>query len=604
MGEELLTRLGTKEAQLADTLAAAAQTQADVYNTLHITRVPTRAELAGRADGAYIITAENLQLELRNGAVIAGSESPVMQTVQQAAAFVRAPTLGVALRLAAQGSSLTVNAEGDSLTYGQDETAAGQDTQINGAGQKRSPTPWPESLQTALGFLLPGAAPEVRNRGFPGDRTVEGLNRWLGATGGDVTIMMYGTNDANNYGGYPDGPLSVQTYQDNLGALIERRRAQGQQVILLGPPPIQDATGTRRIRANTEAARTIAQRYGAIFVDTAELLAGLPAAVPIWSDGVHLSPQAYALIGWRLAALFGPSGAAPPLVSAGSIIRPRDNAHGGTAAVIEDRGATVWRLARGQVLMIPFRAQGRLRPVAEIMSLTGRVEQIYYGNAAGLSPNVTSGAGEVYTDAPGHDHSPGLGLLILRALDGDVNVRAVRFDDPGAVALPLSPTLILGTTTTVRPTSSLLAGRVLNSLAGSGDWRFAGDPQADLALREGRVLSADLRLSEAGLGGLALISAGMGGGYGFGTGWFIRRAGGNLQCVPFTNGTPGAEQIAAEVFAAGPWAGLLSVQYTAGNLRVWVDGADRIALPAAGSYLPGLLAGFGASVSCRTLSVG
>ena len=79
----------------------------------------------------------------------------------------------------------TIVTEGDSLTYGMDVSSAGVPTQINGAPQTRSITPFPETLAEQLR----GCATVV-NHGYPGDRSVDGLVRWQAPSHANVTILM------------------------------------------------------------------------------------------------------------------------------------------------------------------------------------------------------------------------------------------------------------------------------------------------------------------------------------------------------------------------------------------------------------------------------
>ena len=94
--------------------------------------------------------------------------------------------------------------EGDSLTYGfkrWGESIPG----INGSPSPRSPTPYPETLRG----LLDGKVTVV-NHGKPGDQTLDGLTRWARAPTGDLTIIMYGANDAKVRG--KPGALDVKVY--------------------------------------------------------------------------------------------------------------------------------------------------------------------------------------------------------------------------------------------------------------------------------------------------------------------------------------------------------------------------------------------------------
>lgn len=185
--------------------------------------------------------------------------------------------------------------EGDSLTYGQDTSPDGPKLPaINGAAQSRSSTPFPEEVAK----LLPGAA--VENRGFPGDRTTEALERWANVTPSDIAVIMYGTNDAANFGGYPSGPVSVADFQRNLSALVERRQKQGATPILMTPPPVQDPAIDARIQEYRDAVSAVARSTGVKAIDSAALIRD---AQPQFSDGLHLSQAANQAVARAMAAL-------------------------------------------------------------------------------------------------------------------------------------------------------------------------------------------------------------------------------------------------------------------------------------------------------------
>ncbi len=121
--------------------------------------------------------------------------------------------------------------EGDSLIYGQDETQTGRRPPINGAAQGRSASPTPEHFDELLGYRL-----QVENRGFPGDRTIDGLRRWRAAKKAALVVIMYWTNDAMNFAGHPDGAIGLERYARALQELVLRRQKEGAAVVLMTPP--------------------------------------------------------------------------------------------------------------------------------------------------------------------------------------------------------------------------------------------------------------------------------------------------------------------------------------------------------------------------------
>jgi len=181
--------------------------------------------------------------------------------------------------------------EGDSLTYGfkrWGESIPG----INGSPSPRSPTPYPETLRDLLGGEV-----AVVNHGKPGDQTLDGLTRWAREPTGDLTIIMYGANDAKVRG--KPGALDVKVYASLLEALVRRRLDDGGQVIVLLPPPASARDTQPRLDPFREAAAQVAARTGVKAVDAAQALAGVGA--PLQYDGLHLNDQANLAIAKALA---------------------------------------------------------------------------------------------------------------------------------------------------------------------------------------------------------------------------------------------------------------------------------------------------------------
>jgi len=91
------------------------------------------------------------------------------------------------LPVVSDGSTITlpagsvIAAEGDSITYGQDTSATGGQPPINDGVLGRSISPFPETLAAQLGRCA------VVNRGYPGDRSVEGLVRWQNEAATELT---------------------------------------------------------------------------------------------------------------------------------------------------------------------------------------------------------------------------------------------------------------------------------------------------------------------------------------------------------------------------------------------------------------------------------
>ena len=199
-----------------------------------------------------------------------------------------------------------ISAIGDSLTYGQDVTRSGVGAPINGATQTRSPTPYPESLETALRHQV-----HVDNLGFPGDQLRDGIERWKGHTAGAATIVMFGGNDALNNGHRPGGIVRVGDFERELYSYVWSARKGGSNVVLLVTPPFASWVTDMRVEPYRFAVRRIGAEAGVPVIETAQLLKGIQHP---WTDGVHLTPAAYKAIGDGLSSFFvvRPSRKSPP----------------------------------------------------------------------------------------------------------------------------------------------------------------------------------------------------------------------------------------------------------------------------------------------------
>ena len=179
-------------------------------------------------------------------------------------------------------------AQGDSLTYGQDMDGPRRQG-INGSTVPRSGTPYPEALQARLGPV------RMLNEGFPGDRSIDGLARWSRAPASDLTVLMYGTNDALSQG----GAVPPAQYRQALERLIARRRGAASAVVVVLPPPTDRLLANLRLAAYRRAALQAAREGHAYALDPAPALRRVDHP---FADPVHLTPQGYAAIGALVAA--------------------------------------------------------------------------------------------------------------------------------------------------------------------------------------------------------------------------------------------------------------------------------------------------------------
>ncbi len=219
--------------------------------------------------------------------------------------------IDVAARIA-RGETTTISCYGDSLTYGQDEVSASRQGPTNGAEQARSPTPFPETMSGVFA-ATPGTSVIVRNRGYPGDNAASGLARWADDERCDLAILMYGTNDANNFGGL--GLVPVEDYRSTMGVMIDRLLAEGSAIALLLPPRLAASALNMAFAPFAQAVHSLARAFGLPVFETAVFLSGIELGEQT-VDGLHLAPLAYATIGEALAELLIKARAAPATVAA------------------------------------------------------------------------------------------------------------------------------------------------------------------------------------------------------------------------------------------------------------------------------------------------
>jgi len=197
------------------------------------------------------------------------------------------------------GKSIKIACEGTSLTYGED--IKGTDT-VSAAlpnGPVRAKYQYPATMLQALNN--PNIT--LSMRGYPGDRTTEGLERWKDSTTTDICIIEYGTNDAYNFATLAGGAVPVNTYQAQLKQLIERRLNQGAWVILCLSPMLQSKSTT--IIAYRNAAIKVALELGVNAFDIEQSIKSIPSP---YSDLVHFNSTGYQKWGLDMAKLLAVAG--------------------------------------------------------------------------------------------------------------------------------------------------------------------------------------------------------------------------------------------------------------------------------------------------------
>jgi lysophospholipase L1-like esterase len=190
---------------------------------------------------------------------------------------------------------IKIACEGTSLTYGQDIN--GTDTVPPGFlnGPTRAIDRYPATMLKVIN--APFVTLSVR--GYPGDRTTEGLVRWKDSTQADICIIEYGTNDAYNYAGYASGPVDTVTYKSQLTQLVQRRINQGAWVILCLSPYLEN--GDLKINSYRATADSVAAKFNLDTFDVELSVKGLAPGIVPYSDNVHFNSTGYANWGTLIA---------------------------------------------------------------------------------------------------------------------------------------------------------------------------------------------------------------------------------------------------------------------------------------------------------------
>ncbi|HXO19133.1 MAG TPA: GDSL-type esterase/lipase family protein [Thermoanaerobaculia bacterium] len=173
-----------------------------------------------------------------------------------AALAVLVTTLAIVALAAPAAAQTRYIAFGDSITFG-----VGDDP-------NRAESGYPPRLQALLAFR--GVSATVSNQGLPGEDTAGGLSRLdrVLAAGGDVLLLMEGTNDVNE-------KVSVETTAFNLEAMAEKAAASGLSTVHLTViPRMPDANtdGSNRLTAELAGrVRGLAWANGRKLADTFEV---------------------------------------------------------------------------------------------------------------------------------------------------------------------------------------------------------------------------------------------------------------------------------------------------------------------------------------------
>jgi len=198
------------------------------------------------------------------------------------------------------GLFIKIACEGTSLTYGEDIKGSDTVSSMEGFSPAfhRAKFQYPSSMLQALNN--PRIFLSVR--GFPGDRTTEGIERWKDSSATDICIIEYGTNDAYNYAGYATGVIPAETYKQQLKLLAQRRIDEGAWVILCIPPYLR--SHDKQIAPYRLAASSVAHELSLDVFDVEASIRYLPSP---YSDEVHFNSNGYRQWGFDIAKLIYPA---------------------------------------------------------------------------------------------------------------------------------------------------------------------------------------------------------------------------------------------------------------------------------------------------------
>ncbi len=192
---------------------------------------------------------------------------------------------------------------GDSLTYGEASITGTQpaDTTPTASGRahtkKRASQTYPQALQEILQGVFGGTVTVV-NQGYSGDNTAVGLSDWGVSVGADLTIIMYGTNDAaSGFSPYQ----TISDFVQNYELIILREIGFGSSVVLMSPPEQkQISTNTRLLDGYRDAVRRLAKKYCIPYIDGSEVTRSFDSTV--FDDNVHFKTHGYQKIAAAVAS--------------------------------------------------------------------------------------------------------------------------------------------------------------------------------------------------------------------------------------------------------------------------------------------------------------
>lgn len=264
---------------------------------------------------------------------------------------VQARKYALAMRKLRTGQPTTFTHKGDSLTYGYDVYSADirpADTNVADDGtvptQTRASKTYPEAFVEYMNSVYGTGKITSINQGYSGDWASIAMTRYYKKHSGDVTIIMFGTNDARSTTSCPYGG-DVEQYIYWMEQLIIRELIWDKAVVLFTPPKFRQAGtayGADDVDTFAHALHLLGMKYNIPVVDTQEFHAN--QSYSVYSDAVHFNGEGYKILGAKAASLFIGEGVAnPKLIGQGStlLVRPMlDNIHYIGNAIFDSAGTT------------------------------------------------------------------------------------------------------------------------------------------------------------------------------------------------------------------------------------------------------------------------
>jgi len=299
------------------------------------------------------------------------------------------PILADVMTKAVDGAAISIKCYGDSLTYGFE--SGGPEIGINGSVSARAAYQFPETLKTALtqSNMFTGGV-TVGNKGYPGDTILDGLTRWSAEPASDISIIMYGTNDAVSAGAAPT--VNATAFKAGYKQTIERELKKGASIVLIMPPALKIINTVQRDRQrNISAYRniiaTLGVEYGAVVLDAQEIIQWLDEGA--YSDETHLTATGYNELGWQISAIFSTNETELKRVSSGDEFLPSDALGMSiTSRTVSNAGALhgeLLEIPAGERLNISLYAEESIIPVISLYNTTATIRTLsafYSGGAA------------------------------------------------------------------------------------------------------------------------------------------------------------------------------------------------------------------------------